>query len=75
MKYTEMTMNQITNIVNRGGDDLRELNKAVAEHLDSMNLSDKAQEIINTTDIDIFAETFGGLFTVEQLEEYINENY
>lgn len=56
MKYTEMRMNQITNIVNRGGEELRKLNKAVAEHLDNLNLSDGARGVISATDLNVFAD-------------------
>lgn len=32
MKYEEMTMDQINEIMRRGGDQLRKLNKAVADY-------------------------------------------
>lgn len=47
MKYEEMTMDQINEITRRGGDQLRKLNKAVADYLDGLKLSDKAREQIS----------------------------
>lgn len=75
--YTEMTMDEIREIVNRGGDDLVKLNGMVQEYLFSIStkLSDRANEIITTTDGNIMAECFGGLFTVSDIEEYIKDAY
>lgn len=47
MKYEEMTMDQINEITRRGGDQLRKLNKAVADYLDRLDLSDKARDQIS----------------------------
>ena len=74
-KYTEMTRNEINNIIKIGGDDLKKLNQEVANYLDRLNLSDKARDIIADTDINSMAECFGGLFGAEEIENYINENY
>lgn len=74
-KYAEMTKNEIDNIVKRGGDGKRKLNQEVANYLDELNLSDKARGIIADTDISSMVEVFGGLFTTEEIENYINENY
>lgn len=51
MKYEEMTMDQTNEITRRGGDQLRKLNKAVADYLDGLKLSDKAREQISQTNI------------------------
>ena len=71
MKYEEMTMDQINEITRRGGDQLRKLNKAVADYLDGLKLSDKAREQISQTDINNMADVFGGCFTSEEVEEVI----
>lgn len=60
MKYEEMTMDQIDEITRRGGDQLRKLNKAVADYLDGLKLSDKAREQISQTDFNNMADVFGG---------------
>lgn len=72
MKYEEMTMDQINEITRRGGDQLRELNKAVADYLDGLELSDKARDQISQTDFNNMADVFGGCFTSEDVEEVIN---
>lgn len=72
MKYEEMTMDQINEITRRGGDQLRKLNKAVADYLDGLKLSDKAREQISQTDINNMADVFGGCFTSEEVEEVVN---
>ncbi len=74
-KYIEMTKREITEVVNKGGDDKRRLNQMVADHLDALNLSSEAQDVIFDTDINAMAETFGGLFTKEEIENCIKENY
>lgn len=73
--YTEMTRNEIFEIVKRGGDAKRKLNQEVADYLDGLKLSDRAEDIIHGTEISGMAENFGGLFTAEEVEEYIRENY
>ena len=73
--YTEMTRDEVNNIVKRGGDDKRKLNQEVANHLDKLNLSDKARSVIADTDINSMAECFGWLFTAEEVESYIEEYY
>ena len=74
-KYTEMTKKEIANIVNKGGSDRAKLNREVADHLDSLNLSAKAQDVIAGTDINVMAEVFGGLMTAQEVENYIEEYY
>lgn len=73
MKYTEMTSEEIRQIVDRGGDKLTKLNQQVVDYLDSLELSERAQDIIAQTDINVIAECFGGLMTAEEVEEYIRE--
>lgn len=74
-KYTELTRSEIIEIVNKGGFELVKLNRAVADHLDSLDLSEKARDIINSTDCGAMAECFGGLMTAEEVEQFIAENY
>ncbi len=75
MKYEEMTMDQINEITRRGGDQLRELNKAVTDYLDGLKLSDKAREQISQTDFNNMADVFGGCFTSEEVEEVAKQAY
>ena len=72
-EYTEYTRNEINEITKHGGDDLKKLNQMVADHLDSLDLSDKARAIINDTDFSCMTICFGGLMTVEEVEEDIRE--
>lgn len=72
-KYTEMTMKEINEIVDRGGDDKRELAHMVRVHLDSLDLSQKARNIINQSDQQGMVELFGGLFTKEEVEEVVSD--
>lgn len=74
-KYTEMTNQEINEIVNRGGDERRKLAQMVGEHLDSLELSQKARGIINTSDQYGIVEVFGGLFTAEEIERFVAENF
>lgn len=73
MKYTEMSRDEIFAIVKRGGDKLVKLDRMVLDHLHGLNLSERAEDIIATTDCP--AKAFGGLFTAEEVEEYIKEYY
>lgn len=73
--YKEMTREEINAIIRKGGDELKKLNQTVANHLDALDLSEEALNIIADTDINNMAECFGGLFTSEQIEECIRENY
>lgn len=75
MKYAEMTTKDIRQIVDRGGDKLTKLNQQVVDYLDSLELSERAQDIIAHTDINVMAECFGGLMTAEEIEKYIREEY
>ena len=74
-KYTELTRSEIMEIANKGGSDRVKLNRAVADHLDRLDQSEKARDIINSTDYGAIAECFGGLMTAEEVEEYIRDNY
>jgi hypothetical protein len=69
MEYLEMSRNEIRDIVNRGGDKKRKLDKVVADYLDTLDLSEVARDVIAQTGINDMAETFAGLFTVEEAEE------
>lgn len=74
-KYTEMTSEEIRQIVNRGGDKLVKLNQQVGDYLDSLDLSDRARKIITNTDERVIAECFGGLMSAEEIEKFIKEEY
>lgn len=74
-EYTEYTRKEINEITKRGGDDLKKLNQMVADYLDSLNLSDKARAVISETDFNCMAICFGGMFTAEEVEECINDEY
>ena len=54
---------------------MRNRNNEAADFLDSLKLSDRARNIIAQTDINMMKETFGGLETAEEVEEYIREYY
>lgn len=73
--YEEMTQKEIDEIVNRGGDDKLKLNQQVSDYLDKLELSDKAVTAIANTPINDIADMFGGLFTAEAVEEFINQFY
>jgi hypothetical protein len=75
MNYSNMTMDEINETVKRGGDKLLKLNKMVSNHLDGLKLSQEARNIIAETDGRCIAEVFGGLFTAEDVERFINDNY
>ncbi len=73
--YLEMMRSEILEVVRRGGDDKRKLDRIVSNHLRGLDLSEKAQDIIADTDINLMAQSFGGLFTEKDVEDYILENY
>lgn len=73
--YKEMTHEEINAIIRKGGNDLKKLNQVIVDYLDGLDLSKEAFSIIANTDINSMAEAFGGLFTVEQVEDFIKENY
>lgn len=45
-EYTEYTRKEINEITKRGGDDLKKLNQMTSDYLDSLDLSERAREII-----------------------------
>lgn len=51
-------------------------NQTVADHLDTMwdDLTALSRRAIETTDINLMAELFGGLETAEQVNRYVEEN-
>lgn len=55
---------------------MKNMNQMEANRLDNMRneLSEKALEVIATTDINIMHETFGGM-TAEQINEMAGEYY
>ena len=74
-EYTDYTRNEINEITKRGGDDLKKLNQMTADYLDSLDLSERAREIICDTDFNCMAICFGGMLTAEEIEEDIKEQY
>lgn len=74
-EYTQMNMNEISRIVNRGGADLVRLNNQVRDFLDHLDLSERARDAIDSTEIRIMAEEFGGLMTADEVEKFVQEYY
>ena len=74
-EYTDYTRNEINEITKRGGEDLKKLNQMTADYLDSLDLSERAREIICDTDFNCMAICFGGMLTAEEIEEDIKEQY
>ena len=72
-EYTELTSSEIDEIIRRGGDAKEWLNNAISAHLDTLELSQRARDIINSTDP--VCEVFAGLYTAEDVEQYIRDNY
>ena len=54
---------------------MKNRNQEVANRLAGMNLSQRAQDVINNTDINVLADLFGELKTEEDIEAYVAENY
>lgn len=50
-------------------------NQMIADRLNDMELSDRARDIINDTDIILMDVLFGDLESAEQVESFIRENY
>lgn len=50
-------------------------NQETADFLDSLELSDRAINIIAQTDINMMVECFGGLKTAEEVEQFIKDEY
>ena len=74
-KYEDMSVNEISRIVNKGGADLVTLNEHVMDFLDRLDLSERARDAISSTEIRIMAEEFGGLMTASEVEKYVEEYY
>lgn len=74
-KYEDMSVNEISRIVNKGGADLVTLNEQVMDFLDRLDLSERARDAISSTEIRIMAEEFGGLMTASEVEKYVEEYY
>ena len=71
----EMSLMEIQEIVKRGGDALRQLNKEVADYLDTLQLSEEVRDVIAGTDINSMAETFGGLYSEKEVEDFVSEYF
>ena len=71
----EMSLMEIQEIVKRGGDALRQLNKEVADYLDTLQLSEEVRDVIAGTDISVMAETFGGLYSEKEVEDFVSEYF
>lgn len=74
-KYEDMSVNEISRIVNKGGADLVTLNEQVMDFLDRLDLSERARDAIDSTEIRIMAEEFGGLMTADEVEKFVQEYY
>ena len=74
-KYTDMTAEEITTIIDRGGNDLDKLNQQVRNYLDTLELSDYSKAVIDATEIRCMAECFGGIYSATDVDKYIVENY
>ena len=70
-----MSQNEINEIIRKGGADLLELNKLVSEHLEGLKLSKYSKNIINNTDYNCIADVFNGLYTAEEVEDFIINYY
>ena len=71
----EMSLMEIQKIVKNGGDALRQLNKEVADYLDTLQLSKEVRDVIAGTDIANMAELFGGLHSEKEVEEFVSEYF
>lgn len=74
-EYAQMNMNEISRIVAVGGADLVRLNNQVRDFLDHLDLSERARDAIDSTEIRIMAEEFGGLMTADEVEKFVQEYY
>lgn len=54
---------------------MKNRNQEVANRLASMNLSQRAQDVIHNTDLNVLADFFEDLKTEEDVEAYVAENY
>ena len=54
---------------------MKNRNQEVADRLASMNLSQRAQDVIHNTDLNVLADLFEDMKTEEDVEAYVAENY
>lgn len=54
---------------------LKKLNQMTADYLDGLDLSEREREIICDTDFNCMAICYGGMFTDEEVEECIKNEY
>lgn len=54
---------------------MKNRNQEVANRLERMNLSQRAQDVIHNTDLNVLADLFEDLKTEEDVEAYVAENY
>lgn len=52
-----------------------QLNQQTADFLDTLNLSERARDVIAETDFAIMHEVFGQMKSAEEVEEFVKENY
>lgn len=71
----EKSLMEIQKIVKRGGDALNQLNREVADYLDTLKLSEEARNAIAGTDMAIMAELFGGLYSEKEVEDFVSEYF
>ena len=69
------TLREIQEIVKRGGDALNQLNREVADYLDTLQLSEEVRDVIAGTDINSMAELFGGLHSEKEVEDFVSEYF
>ena len=69
--YSELSKQEIDNIVLKGGEELAILNEMVAEYLKSLGLTEESRRVIHGTHIHNMATIFGGLMTAEEVELFI----
>lgn len=72
-KYKDMSMKEINEILDCGGDDCRRLAQEVRAHLETLELSQRARDMIATSDQRGIVEGFGGLFTEKEVEQFVAE--
>lgn len=72
-KYVELTREEIDRIANTGGDAKTWLDNEVSKYLDKLELSQYARDIIDSADP--VCEVFAGMWTAEEVETYILDNF
>lgn len=71
----EKSLVEIQEIVKKGGDALNQLNREVADYLDTLQLSEEVRDVIAGTDISVMAELFGGLYSEKEVEDFVSEYF